>query len=316
MLQRHRFIAAVLLLTGLIFLALAPVFAASVTVSAPAVEAQAGGTVDVPIQLAGAQGLGAVHLELVYDASVLTAETVTKGALAGNNALLESNLKQAGRVVIGVVTLDGISGDGAIATVRFKVNDAAGASSALNFENNQAWERASHAEVLVNSQAGQVTIAAGLPSWLIPAAIAFAALVLVLFLIFLIMRRRRPAPAVAPQPAYTQPTYAPPTLIRNAPPLSAAPRNKPSSMPLDLPERPAATTAKGTNPAEFKRVEDEFFKLKGQVAAGRITQAQFEEQLRGLIVQDAQGRHWMLGADSAKWYVHDGTDWVERNPFE
>jgi hypothetical protein len=185
----------------------------------------------------------------------------------------------------------------------------------LNFENNQAWERASHAEVLVNAQPGQVTIAAGLPSWLIPAAIAFAALLLFLFLIFFFMRRRRPAPAVAPQPAYAPPTYAPPTLNTNAPTPPPAPLpSKPSSAPLDLPERRAATTAAGTDTATFKRAEDEFFKLKGQVGAGRITQAQFEEQLRALVVQDAQGRYWMLGADSGKWYVHDGTQWVERNP--
>jgi len=295
-------------------------FGASVTVSAPTVEAQAGGTVDVPIQLAGAQGLGAVHVELVYDPSVLTAESVTKGALAGNNALVESNLKQAGRAIIGVVTLDGISGDGTLATVRFQVKGDAGAKSALNFENNQAWERESHAEVLVTSQPGQVTIAAGLPTWLLPGLGALVVLVLLAILLFVLLRRRR-APAVAPQPAYApSPTYAPPPTY--TPPSSYTappPRPAPSSPPpnrtapppnLGMPERGASVS----NSASFQRAEDEFFKLKGQVGAGRITQAQFEEQLRALVVQDAQGRYWMLGADSGKWYMHDGTSWVERTP--
>jgi hypothetical protein len=27
-----------------------------------------------------------------------------------------------------------------------------------------------------------------------------------------------------------------------------------------------------------------------------------------------EGRYWMLGADSGKWYVHDGQTWVEAAP--
>lgn len=318
--MRRPFVILCFLFAALRVFVVSQVSAATVTVRAPSVEAQAGGAVDVPIQLAGAQGLGAVHVELVYDPNVLTAESVSKGALAGSNALVESNLKQAGRAVIGVVTLDGISGDGTLATVRFQVKGSAGASSVLNFENNQAWERATHAEVLVNSQPGQVTIAAGLPAWLLPALVALVVILLLAILLFVLLRRRR-APTVIPQPAYApSPTYAPPPAYTPPPSYAAPPsRPAPSSPPpnrtapppnLGMPER----SAPATNSASFQRAEDEFFKLKGQVAAGRITQAQFEEQLRALVVQDAQGRYWMLGADSGKWYVHDGTSWVERTP--
>ena len=65
---------------------------------------------------------------------------------------------------------------------------------------------------------------------------------------------------------------------------------------------------------QFQKAEDEYFRLKGQLAAGRITQSQFETALKDLIVQDAQGRYWMLGVDSAHWYVHDGKKWVEAQP--
>jgi len=68
------------------------------------------------------------------------------------------------------------------------------------------------------------------------------------------------------------------------------------------------------SPDQFKNVEDEFFRLKGQVAAGRITQPQFEAALKDLMVQDAQSRYWMIGADTGKWYVHDGKSWVEAQP--
>ena len=64
----------------------------------------------------------------------------------------------------------------------------------------------------------------------------------------------------------------------------------------------------------FENAEQEFFKLKGQLDAGRITPEQFDQALRELIVEDDQGRFWMLGADSGKWYLRDGEVWVEANP--
>jgi hypothetical protein len=65
----------------------------------------------------------------------------------------------------------------------------------------------------------------------------------------------------------------------------------------------------------FKKAEDEYFRLKGQLAAGRIAHDQFEAGLEGLMIQDAQGRYWMLGSESAKWNVYDGAKWVEADPF-
>lgn len=65
----------------------------------------------------------------------------------------------------------------------------------------------------------------------------------------------------------------------------------------------------------FRKLEDEYFRLKGQLAAGRITQDQFQKALSDLMIQDAQGRYWMLGLDSAKWNYHDGAKWVEADPY-
>jgi hypothetical protein len=65
---------------------------------------------------------------------------------------------------------------------------------------------------------------------------------------------------------------------------------------------------------QFQKNEEAFFRLKGQLAAGRITQEEFDRAARELIVQDAQGRFWMLGPDSGKWYTHDGATWVEAQP--
>jgi hypothetical protein len=66
---------------------------------------------------------------------------------------------------------------------------------------------------------------------------------------------------------------------------------------------------------QFKSAETEYFRLKGMLASGRITKAQFEQSLRQLAVQDAQGREWILGVDNGKWYVHDGKSWVRADPY-
>ncbi len=306
----RRFLVLSSILLSVMFFLAHTAQAATMTARAGSAEAQAGGTVTIPISVSGAPTVGAMHIELVYDARVLKPTGVERGELAGSNALLESNTNQAGRVVIGLVTLDGFKGDGVVANVKFEVIGNAGASSDLALERTQAWERESHAEVLVNTEAGKVTIAAGLPSWLIPALAVFALLLFLLFLFF-ILRRRRPAQALAPQPAYAPPSYAPPPMARPAsvPPMSTRPGAPPP--PMDLPERQAQPNVS----ANFQRAEDEYFKLKGQATMGRITHEQFEAKLRELMVQDTQGRYWMIGADTGKWYVHNGQAWVEAQPY-
>ncbi len=51
----------------------------------------------------------------------------------------------------------------------------------------------------------------------------------------------------------------------------------------------------------FQQAEDRYFLLKGQRATGRITREQFNAALKELMIQDAQGRWWMIGVDSGKW---------------
>ncbi len=65
----------------------------------------------------------------------------------------------------------------------------------------------------------------------------------------------------------------------------------------------------------FRQVEDEYYKLRGQLAAKRINRQQFEAALQSLVFQDAQGRHWMIGMDSGKWNVYNGQQWVQADPY-
>lgn len=66
---------------------------------------------------------------------------------------------------------------------------------------------------------------------------------------------------------------------------------------------------------QYRNAEDQYFKLRGQFDTGRLTQEQFDEKLRELMIHDAQGRYWMLGADSGKWYYYDGAKWVQGEPY-
>lgn len=65
----------------------------------------------------------------------------------------------------------------------------------------------------------------------------------------------------------------------------------------------------------FQIVEDEYFNLKGQVEAGRLTSAQFEQALKAMMVEH-DGRYWIIGAKTGKWYAHDGQAWTEALPPE
>lgn len=68
-------------------------------------------------------------------------------------------------------------------------------------------------------------------------------------------------------------------------------------------------------PRHFKRVEDEYFKLRGQLDLGRITREAFEASLQAMLIRDQQQRYWMLGLDSGKWYLFNGATWTEANPY-
>ena len=57
----------------------------------------------------------------------------------------------------------------------------------------------------------------------------------------------------------------------------------------------------------FKQAEDEFFRLKGQLATGRIKPGQFEAARKKLTVRDTDGRSWVLSADASIWQAEGGT---------
>jgi len=191
--RRHIGYLAALLLSLVIVMATVWISqASSVTVSVPSLEAKAGSMVDVPIQVVGAPGIGAMQMDLIYDPAVLTPETVTNGKELGSNALLEFNKDTTGRLMMALVTLDAMQGDGTIASARFKVIGEKGQKSALTLENCRVWEGASHQDVVVNTEAGNLSVVGKDKSsfllWII-----IAVIVMILLLVLFIWRKRSAA---------------------------------------------------------------------------------------------------------------------------
>jgi len=64
----------------------------------------------------------------------------------------------------------------------------------------------------------------------------------------------------------------------------------------------------------FRDVEAALKDLKQKFRAGEISQRKFVDSLKQLRIKDTDGRFWMIGAQSGKWYFFDDKDWVQANP--
>jgi hypothetical protein len=64
----------------------------------------------------------------------------------------------------------------------------------------------------------------------------------------------------------------------------------------------------------IKEVEKTFVKLKGKFRRGKISRQKFVDSLKKLRLKDDEGRFWMIGARSGKWYFFNGKDWIESDP--
>ena len=65
---------------------------------------------------------------------------------------------------------------------------------------------------------------------------------------------------------------------------------------------------------EFKDVELRFEELKKKFHEGKISRTEFIERLKKLRLKDEEGRFWMVGAKSGKWYYYDGNNWIQADP--
>jgi hypothetical protein len=64
----------------------------------------------------------------------------------------------------------------------------------------------------------------------------------------------------------------------------------------------------------FRIVEKEFEQLRDKFRKKELSESDFKKKLKGLRLQDQNGRFWTIGAQTGKWYYFDGNDWIESNP--
>jgi hypothetical protein len=66
--------------------------------------------------------------------------------------------------------------------------------------------------------------------------------------------------------------------------------------------------------SQFREVEAALGTLKEKFSQGKISQREFIDSLKALRIRDDEGRFWMIGAQSGKWYYFEGDDWVQAKP--
>ncbi|HKP51204.1 MAG TPA: hypothetical protein VJ183_00985 [Chloroflexia bacterium] len=122
-------------------------------------------------------------------------------------------------------------------------------------------------------------------------------------LLFVFMRRSRtqqvmpgmygmpgPSPQPNPQPWNPYPNRPPP------------PTPTPTALPSAIVTR-------------FRWAEQEYSRLRGELATRRIHPQQYQAAVGQLRVQDARGSYWMLDVQSGRWLVYDGRGWVPADPY-
>ncbi|MGB9894077.1 MAG: double zinc ribbon domain-containing protein, partial [Candidatus Saccharicenans sp.] len=65
---------------------------------------------------------------------------------------------------------------------------------------------------------------------------------------------------------------------------------------------------------KFRETEINFAQLRKQFFRGEISREQFADSLKKLRLVDDQGKCWMIGAQSGKWYYYDGQVWRQSDP--
>lgn len=138
-------------------------------VGAASVQGPPGEEVLVPLTVKGANAVGAMHIELEFDPAVIEYKSVARGQMMSGNAMLDSSVS-AGRLIIGLVSLDPVSGDGVAASARFVVRGEPGATSTLKLSNLRAWDNTNHADLLLLPEDGLFTTVAASATPALPLA--------------------------------------------------------------------------------------------------------------------------------------------------
>jgi len=65
---------------------------------------------------------------------------------------------------------------------------------------------------------------------------------------------------------------------------------------------------------DFREADSRYAEITRRQETGILTQEEFDEELKQLMVQDEAGRWWAKSRTAGEWYYHDGTAWVKDTP--
>ena len=65
---------------------------------------------------------------------------------------------------------------------------------------------------------------------------------------------------------------------------------------------------------DFQEAERRYAEIKRRHEAGTITDEEFDEQLKQLMVQDQEERWWAKSRRTGDWHYYDGTTWIKDTP--
>jgi hypothetical protein len=64
----------------------------------------------------------------------------------------------------------------------------------------------------------------------------------------------------------------------------------------------------------FRGVKADFDRLTIRFRGGEISRREYIESLKRMRFKDDDGRFWMIGSQTGKWYCHDADGWVQSSP--
>ncbi len=67
--------------------------------------------------------------------------------------------------------------------------------------------------------------------------------------------------------------------------------------------------------SKFKENENKYVELKSKLDSGSINSEELKVTLKKMMIRDEEGNYWMIGSNTGKWYIYNGTEWKEKDPY-
>lgn len=114
--------------------------------------------ISVPILATRADNVGSLEFVLTYDPAKVELAQIERGLLSGD-ALIDSGSPSPGRLWAGIIDINGITGSGPVAVVKFKIKDDEDGTMPLSLESIAAYDANTLVDIVTRTTAGAFNIA-------------------------------------------------------------------------------------------------------------------------------------------------------------